>query len=34
MYFVYMGLLIVTIILWAIIALRPDVPEDDSQKKP
>ena len=34
MYYVYMGLLIITLVLWAIIALRPDGPEDESQKKP
>jgi len=34
MYYVYMGLLIITLILWAVIALRPDEPEDDAPKKP
>jgi hypothetical protein len=31
-YYLFMGLLITTLVLWAIIALREDHPSDDGQK--
>lgn len=33
MYYVYMGLLIVALILWTIIALKPDSGGDESKKR-
>ena len=33
-YYLFMGLLIVVLILWAIIAFREDAPEDDDTQQP